>query len=1022
MKKLIYCALALAAGLFAASCQQENLEPVAQENTVTYTVEVPGVDTKAIGDGQNVDQLVYEVWKTGEDGVITDKSTRLYQKTINLAPDAPRKWIVTLNLVQNQTYKALFWAQVGKPKGHENYNTDQLTNVYYAYDVTKDYSSNQEAYAAFYGTDVLDTNTPLKGKTITLTRPFAQLNIGTLNTALEDEYTVKMEKSSVKVTVPTQFNAATSTVANLQEITFALADVPTDPAVLPVSGTEYQYAAMNYVFAGENTTSSVEYTINTTITPTGSETSTTATIKKTIPNVPLKENYRTNIVGNLLTSSAQYEVVIDKDFNDQADEFEGGKYGVIDGKQYIRVVDINEFNAAVVDENVDIIILQDNIELTQPHTRAATDPTITISEGKELTIDLNDKTLTGNFTPADASAALFDVRGTLNVENGTVIMNREDAAFNANYRTTVFLASFNGVVNLNGVTAKNIGGAGMAYVCDMSNATNATLNVENSTLESSYIAVRIFNNNKDGIHNATIKNSTLKGKYCFWVQYHLGDGYTQEILDRQLNLDIYKNENTLVPAQGKLPILFGFNSYVYANGDGITKSVSEDGTEVTLGSLVEDGLIRRGVAGDEENTTIKKVVVGEGVTTLYDRTFRRFYALETVELPSTLETIGAAGSGVFQSCTALKNIVLPVSVTVLGKGTFNECSSLESINIPVGVTRIEEDCLRATGLKKVEFHEGVTYFGAQAFRDCKQLKEVIINAPSFTVEANAFGVMAGTLPGTTIYVANEEMKAYLENTLAYKNQFTIVAPEVVDNTVDLQAALNEGNNVNLSNDLTISSEEMITAPYGNKTALVHNGGVFNGNGNTLSVTAGGDNYVVMTNGGTIKNLNIDNGFRGIVIMYANQAICLDNVVSSGNVCYALNTAEGDSTQDLVATNCTFDGWSSWSLLKSATFKNCSFGQGQYNTDVSGRLGKPYVKTVFEGCNFCSKYYIDLSALIDGHVVTLKNCSVNGIKITAQNWAEMVAPESTCGENQITVELKNATYLSETNIADYIVFE
>ena len=278
---------------------------------MTYTVELPDVQTKAIGDGLNVDQLVYEVWKTGEEGEL---STRLYQKTINLAPEAPRKWIVTLNLVQNQTYKALFWAQVAEA---EAYNTENLTDVYFAKNLTSGYFSNQESYAAFYGTDVLDTNTPLKGKTITLTRPFAQLNIGTLNTALVDEYEIDMLQSSVKVTVPTHFDVSTSKVDKVpaQEITFKLADVPTNPATLPVSDTEYDYVAMNYVFAGENTTSSVAYTINTTITPYGATEGTPATINKTIPNVPLKENYRTNIVGNLLTSSAQYEVVIDKEFN-----------------------------------------------------------------------------------------------------------------------------------------------------------------------------------------------------------------------------------------------------------------------------------------------------------------------------------------------------------------------------------------------------------------------------------------------------------------------------------------------------------------------------------------------------------------------------------------------------------------------------------------------------------------------------------------------------------------------------------
>ena len=60
MKRLLYCAAALATLLFA-SCQQENLEPVGGGTAVTYTVEAPGaLQTKAIADGTNVDELIYE--------------------------------------------------------------------------------------------------------------------------------------------------------------------------------------------------------------------------------------------------------------------------------------------------------------------------------------------------------------------------------------------------------------------------------------------------------------------------------------------------------------------------------------------------------------------------------------------------------------------------------------------------------------------------------------------------------------------------------------------------------------------------------------------------------------------------------------------------------------------------------------------------------------------------------------------------------------------------------------------------
>ena len=328
MKKLIYCALAFAAGLFATSCQQENLEPVAGENTVTFTVELPNALTKAgetpdgkIGDGSNVDELIYELWLVGNDGAITSSSTRLFHKTTHLVKresDGRRSATVTLNLVQDQMYRVLFWAQVDMPEGHENYITDKLTEVTYAADITKDYTANQEDYAAFYATKVISTATPPKSETIWLKRPFAQLNIGTENTLqLEDEYSIDMNKSYVQVTgVPTTFNVATSETSDpTAVITFKEFAVPTE--TLTVNEKPYEYVAMNYVFASaKGIAATVEYNIYATLTPTAVGSSpVAATINNTVQSVPLKENYRTNIVGNLLSSSTQYEIVVDAEFN-----------------------------------------------------------------------------------------------------------------------------------------------------------------------------------------------------------------------------------------------------------------------------------------------------------------------------------------------------------------------------------------------------------------------------------------------------------------------------------------------------------------------------------------------------------------------------------------------------------------------------------------------------------------------------------------------------------------------------------
>ncbi len=767
--------------------------------------------------------------------------------------------------------------------------------------------------------------------------------------------------------------------------------------------------------------------------------------------------------------------------------------------------------------------------------------------------------------------------------------------------TNLFNVTAGGVLNLEGVTAKNLGGSDMGFVAHLNNWGEVTLNVDNCTLESNYVAVRVFNSGPD-MNNVTIKNSTLKGvSAAFWVHnYTVEDFGTEAKAEAQkalLNLNIFDESNTYSPILG---IRFGFTNSLRFDSYGITRS-EKDGV-VTLGKLFGNGVVRRGVAGAEKNNDITKVVVGEGITELTDRTFYRYYALETVELPSTLTVLGANGDdyysngNVFQGCAALKNIVIPESVTTMGPGVFYGCSSLESINIPAGVTRIEKDALRETGLKKVEFHENVTYFGAYAFRDSENLEEIVIKSPKFTIENNTFENASAPYPVYTIHVANAEMKAYVESMLTAnnKNHITVKAPATVTDKASLQAVMAEaikkgekniyidgtnfsgdlnygfsntnlpagvtvtirnakvtatskwnylngklvfenceftaglysihfddndgvgdvvfkncklvgwlpfsainsvtfegchltgngsyalirsyadltlkdcvidttlanhtdqysdgveaidatlteenvtyidnhtaylqnvlkaGKHVVLSSDLTINENEMMTAPYGNKMALHHNGGLFDGNNKTLSVTIGGDHYAVMTSGGTIKDLTVNNGFRGVLIMSPKETIYLDKVVSSGEgVCYALNTAEGDSTQDLVATNCTFNGWCSWSLLKSATFTNCTFGQGTYYTNVYGRLGRPYVNTVFDGCDFCSKYYIDLSALVADQKVIVKNCTVNGVKITAENWTSLVAPENTCGEGQISVELKDGTFLTAENVADYIVFE
>ena len=207
--------------------------------------------------------------------------------------------------------------------------------------------------------------------------------------------------------------------------------------------------------------------------------------------------------------------------------------------------------------------------------------TLTLAADKSLTLKLGGKTLAGMSSTTGKNYDFIDVRGTLNVENGTITAIFKGDNMGWNNSTNVFNITAGGVVNLNDVTATNLGGSDMAFVAHLNNWGEVTLNVENSTLESTYIAVRVFNSGPD-MNNVTITNSTLKGKYCFWVHNYnpAGDncGYGGGT-DATLNIDIYNGTNRF-EYTGKAPILYGFNTPFYLDANG-NRTIS-DGVAISL--------------------------------------------------------------------------------------------------------------------------------------------------------------------------------------------------------------------------------------------------------------------------------------------------------------------------------------------------------------------------------------------------------------------------------------------------------
>lgn len=82
------------------------------------------------------------------------------------------------------------------------------------------------------------------------------------------------------------------------------------------------------------------------------------------------------------------------------------------------------------------------------------------------------------------------------------------------------------------------------------------------------------------------------------------------------------------------------------------------------------------------------------------------------------------GYGVFARCSSLKSIVIPDGVTEIGDNTFYECTALETINIPNGVREIGEYAFYyCTSLAKVNIPDSVIKIGELAFNE-SGLKEL----------------------------------------------------------------------------------------------------------------------------------------------------------------------------------------------------------------------------------------------------------------------------------------------------------
>lgn len=119
----------------------------------------------------------------------------------------------------------------------------------------------------------------------------------------------------------------------------------------------------------------------------------------------------------------------------------------------------------------------------------------------------------------------------------------------------------------------------------------------------------------------------------------------------------------------------------------------------------------------EGRTELVSVIIPTGVTRIDSRAFRNCTSLTYLELPSDSETIGSTA---FENTVSLRSLTIPKTVVSASQAFLN--SGLRKVNFEEGITKIPSRIMEAcTQLEQISIPDTVTSIESQAFYGCSSL-------------------------------------------------------------------------------------------------------------------------------------------------------------------------------------------------------------------------------------------------------------------------------------------------------------
>ena len=293
--------------LFATSCSNVE-EQVEDQNTqvqVKFTINLENkIDTRTISDGTGTDQLMYAILNEDGSKVIVSKETLSDISNLNDG------YSLELSLSKGQTYKAVFWAQNSQCDAYSVSDNMEVTVNYNG-------MNNDESRDAFFASSEpfkVDNHSKMQ---VVLKRPFAQINVGANPSEMEliKDLDVNVTKSSTIIKdVANKINLLDGEVNGEVDVTYTAAALPTEKLYVDANNDNdkeaYEYVSMSYILtspAGSTHEMSFEFS---------GDNGKSIVLSRGLESVPAKRNWRTNIVGKILTGTSKVTIKIDPEYEE----------------------------------------------------------------------------------------------------------------------------------------------------------------------------------------------------------------------------------------------------------------------------------------------------------------------------------------------------------------------------------------------------------------------------------------------------------------------------------------------------------------------------------------------------------------------------------------------------------------------------------------------------------------------------------------------------------------------------------